>query len=84
MKISAVKCAKFLCAVSLVVVSVHVLQLDHARASDGLVTDIATWRIELETKAFRRFAKIKQSRRRTFAWATQFHVYLPWGQRLLA
>ena len=44
MKISAVKCAKFLCAVSLVVVSVHVLQLDHARASDGLVTDIATWR----------------------------------------
>ena len=45
MKISAVKCAKLLCAVSLVVVSVHVLQLDHARASDSLVTDIATWRI---------------------------------------
>ena len=51
MKISAVKCAKFLCAVSLLVVSVHVLQLEHARASDSLVAGIATWRIELETKA---------------------------------
>ena len=64
MKISVVKCAKFLCAVSLLVVSVHVLQLEHARASDNLVAGIATWRIELETKDVRRFAKISQSKRR--------------------
>ena len=41
--------------------------------------------LELETKAIRRFAKISivsYSRPSfvTFASASQFHVYLPWGQ----
>ena len=48
--------------------------------------EVSSWSVELETKAIRRFPKVSivcysRPSLMIIASRSQFHVYLPWGQR---
>ena len=55
----------------------------------SVLLDKAHFILELETKAIRRFAKVSivsysRPSLMIIESASQFHVYLPWGQRLFS